>query len=236
VSDDVHYLGRLLDRSAVRQESLSGNLASSPSVSTVQGRIAPILKTLSDTEPDIQLLQSQLQQSDILGSTELNDFLYAADGEPDVLCRRALGVIIWSVRFREIGLEPGHSRTIIRREATSLLTKSENLANKLRVEIEVSDELNESRLRAVLNSLLDARLKLERAIVRFTNGAASADVHTSADESTDVAEPAQNDQPTSNRTSRFTTIFASLLVVGLIVYLYSQGFFNELISLVGQGR
>jgi hypothetical protein len=88
----------------------------------------------------------------------------------------------------------------------------------------------------VLNSLLDARLKLERAIVRFTNGAASADVHTSADESTDVAEPAQNDQPTSNRTSRFTTIFASLLVVGLIVYLYSQGFFNELISLVGQGR
>jgi hypothetical protein len=57
----------------------------------------------------------------------------------------------------------------IQREATSLLYKAEHLATKLQHEIEVSDEHNESRLRGVLNALLDSRLKLERGIVRFTN-------------------------------------------------------------------
>jgi hypothetical protein len=181
------------------------------------------------------MLLTQMQQCEISKSAELNDFLYAADGEPDVLCRRALGVIIWSVRFIEVGLEPEHSRDLIRREATSLLTKSESLAAKLRNEIEVSDELNESRLRAVLNALLDARLKLERAIVRFTDQTASCELQKPADE-TDNAQDKADVQETNQGSNYLTTVLAILLVAGLIVYLYTQGFFNELISIVNQGK
>jgi hypothetical protein len=87
-----------------------------------------------------------------------------------VFCRRALGLILWSLEFRETDLKQSRELTeSIQREATSLLYKAEHLAAKLQHEIEVSDELNESRLRGVLNALLDSRLKLERGIVRFTN-------------------------------------------------------------------
>jgi len=235
LSDEVHYLGKLLDRSSGRDEALTASSHAQSTASTVQGRIAPILKTLSEAEPDIQMLLTQMQQCEISKSAELNDFLYAADGEPDVLCRRALGVIIWSVRFIEVGLEPEHSRDLIRREATSLLTKSESLAAKLRNEIEVSDELNESRLRAVLNALLDARLKLERAIVRFTDQTASGELQKPADE-TDNAQDKADVQETNQGSNYLTTVLAILLVAGLIVYLYTQGFFNELISIVNQGK
>src|SRR5262249_42842477 len=57
----------------------------------------------------------------------------------------------------------------IRREATALLYKAESLANSIQAAIETSEEQDQNRLRAVLNSLFDSRLKLERAIFRFGN-------------------------------------------------------------------
>jgi hypothetical protein len=96
--------------------------------------------------------------------------LYHKDGNPDILSRRVLGLILWTVEFRESELRQQKELTeATQRETTALLVKAEHLAKALEAEIERVDERNETRLRTVLNCLLDSRLRLERAIVRFTN-------------------------------------------------------------------
>lgn len=171
VSGDVDYLGKLLSKSASRTAGRSQQSDDSVvDATTAQGRLAPFLRTLTEARPDSELLLKQMRRSESLRTFDINDFLYASDGKPDVLCRRALGLVLWSLEFREHDLKQSKELTeSIQREATSLLYKAEHLAAKLQHEIEVSDELNESRLRGVLNALLDSRLKLERGIVRFTN-------------------------------------------------------------------
>jgi hypothetical protein len=170
VSSDVDYLGKLLSMSGSKNGS--GHKADDAVIdsTSAQGRLAPFLRTLTEARPDTELLLKQMRRSESLRTFDINDFLYEADGKPDVLCRRALGLILWSLEFRENDLKQSKELTeAIQREATSLLYKAEHLAAKLQHEIEVSDELNESRLRGVLKALLDSRLKLERGIVRFTN-------------------------------------------------------------------
>jgi hypothetical protein len=170
VSGDVDYLGKLLSASSNKSTAaVRSDLPHSES-SSAQGRLAPFLRTLTEARPDSELLLKQMRRSESLRSFDINDFLYNSDGNPDVLCRRALGLILWSLEFRENELKQSKELTeSIQREATSLLYKAEHLATKLQHDVEVSDELNESRLRGVLNALMDSRLRLERGIVRFTN-------------------------------------------------------------------
>jgi hypothetical protein len=170
VNGDIDYLGKLLSVSSKNNEPRSKNVDAEPSATSAQGRLAPFLRTLTEARPDTELLLQQMRRSESLARVDINDFLFAADGSVDVVSRRALGLILWSMEFRGNELKQSNELTeSIQREATSLLYKAEHLAAKLQQEVEVSDELNESRLRAVLNALLDSRLKLERGIVRFTN-------------------------------------------------------------------
>jgi hypothetical protein len=170
ISGDVDYLGKLLQLSTPASGQKSNGFELQTESSSAQGRLAPFLRTLTEARPDTELLLKQMRRSESLKRIDINDFLFAADGKPDVLCRRALGLVLWSLEFRENELKHSNELTeSLQRETTSLLYKAEHLAAKLQHEIDVSDELNESRLRAVLNALQDSRLKLERGIVRFTN-------------------------------------------------------------------
>lgn len=232
VSGDVDYLGRLLEMSSPQLKTSSAG--SQNGATSAQGRIAPVLRMLSEARPDNRLLSKQMQRSEIFKSVEPDDFLFSADGAPDVLCRRAFGVILWSIEFREHELKSGKISESARHEAKSLLSKAEALATKLQHEIEVSDELNESRLRAVLNTLLDARLKLERAIVRFS----SSKIETTTEvEDADLKEE-QISLQKSDSNDRLGLLWKTLALVAVIAagyYLGTQGFFSELISLFDRG-
>ena len=234
LSSDIDYLGKLLARSGTAQNSRP-NPKRPQATSLAQDRITPVLKELSQPRPDSGLLLKLMQRSDILKGVDLHDFLYTADGDADMLCRRAFGVILWSIEFRESELSSsGNATDSTRREATSLLSKAETLASKLRSEIEVSDELNENRLRAVLNALLDSRLQLERAIVRFTNEVdpvADIDGATVPD-----AQPthAPNNAASGTLLNKVLQVLAFLVVAAGGYYLYKQGFFRELFNLLAR--
>jgi hypothetical protein len=227
ISGDIDYLGKLLSVTATRSEALNSHVSEEHDSSSAQGRLAPFLRTLTEARPDTALLLQQLRRSESLKNVDVNDFLFAADGQPDVLCRRALGLILWSLEFRENDLK--HSKELtetIQREATSLLYKAEHLGTKLQHEVEVSDELNENRLRAVLNALLDSRLKLERGIVRFTNRKIAAVVD---------AVPKTEVQTASKRKDR-TLLFAltKWAIIGVIAVVAVGGAFGFLQKQFGE--
>jgi hypothetical protein len=181
---------------------------------SVQSRLAPFLSTLTQARPDADLLMKQMHRSESLKNVDINDFLYHKNGSPDVLCRRALGLILWSLEFRETDLRQKKELTEeIQREATALLYKAEHLANSLQTEIEASDDENENRLRSVLNSLLDSRLRLERAIVRFTNKKMAASEETAP--KTDAPMP-QAPQKKRGVFGVFTRWLIITLVLGTI--------------------
>ena len=233
VSGDVDYLGKLLSMSTARTNGKQRSDDSVVDSTSAQGRLAPFLRTLTAARPDAELLLKQMRRSESLRTFDINDFLYASDGKPDVLCRRALGLVLWSLEFRENDLK--HSKELtesIQREATSLLYKAEHLAAKLQHEIEVSDELNESRLRGVLNALLDSRLKLERGIVRFTNRKI-AEVTESLQ-----AQPSQPTAAVKQKRSAFST-FGRWVIIALVLVAATAGVFSfmqqQFGNLIGTG-
>lgn len=169
ISGDVDYLGKLLALSTARSADRQ-TVESSLHEMSVQDRLAPFLRTLTEAKPDVDLLLKQMKHSESLNTADVNDFLFAADGSPDILCRRALGLILWSQVFRDSELKKQKAlNENIQSEVTALLYKAEHFAVSLQSHIDAADALNENRLRAVLNCLLDSRLRLERSIVRFTN-------------------------------------------------------------------
>jgi hypothetical protein len=217
--EDADYLGKLLTFSSSKDESRQAD--QQPAIGpSVQSRLAPFLRTLTEARPDAELLRKQMLRSESLRSFEINDFLYNAAGSPDVLSRRALGLILWSVEFRENELRQSKELTeTIQRETTSLLYKAEHLANSLQREIEAADQYNESRLRAVLNALLDSRLKLERAIVRFTNRKIAALNETT------LAKPEAHSHFEAEQSESASGLFARWLMITLTLVALIGGAF-----------
>jgi len=192
VDHDIDYLGTLLAASTTHTAKHEPATTPQTDPSSAQGRIAPLLRTLTTARPDVDSLMKYMSRSENLKTVDLEDFLYATGGAPDILARRALGLILWSYEFRETDLkQPRDAAESIKREATTLLYKAEKLAVELEQEIGCADEPNENRLRAVMNSLLDSRLKLERGIVRFTNRKNAAPVQAVDKVATSKQHPAQ---------------------------------------------
>jgi hypothetical protein len=86
----------------------------------------------------------------------------------------------------------------------------------------------------VLNALLDSRLQLERAIVRFTNEVdpvADIDGATVPD-----AQPthAPNNAASGTLLNKVLQVLAFLVVAAGGYYLYKQGFFRELFNLLAR--
>ncbi len=135
-----------------------------------QDRIAPLLATLSTPQPDLKLLRDYTQKSNSLSSLDLKDFLHSSEKNTDEICRDALRLILWSEEIRENELtNPKSLPLTIRDEVKTILRRSQNLAEQLGLLIENADQATQNRLLIVANKLLETSLKLERAIVRFSN-------------------------------------------------------------------
>jgi hypothetical protein len=115
-------------------------------------------------------LLAQLNRSRHLRELNLSHFLYAENYAPDMRSRRILGLILWLEEFGQHELTTQQTLTPTgQQEVLTLIQKSEELAMNLRAEIQASDDTARPRLLIVLNALLESRLRLEGAIVKFTS-------------------------------------------------------------------
>jgi hypothetical protein len=203
---------------------------------TLQDRLAPILRTLTEARPNAELLTNQLRRLESTGPVRIDDFLYNKAGSPDVLARRVLGLILWTVEFRE--KELGQQKELtesIQRECTALLVKIEHLSNKLDAEIEASNDDDQARLRTVLNCLRDSRLRLERSIVRFTNRK-MASAETAAPAAPAASRPSASQPKRSFGSAIFRWIVISLVLsaaTAITLYLVNKQFDGVLTSTSG---
>lgn len=183
-------------------------------------RLMPFLKTLTKTEPDAGLLLGQLNRTKSLRALNLSDFLYSEDHSADVRTRRILGLILWSEEFLQNELTRRKTLTpTAQHEVLSLIQKSEEFATILRSEIYAAEEASKSRLLVVLNSLLESRLRLEGAIVRFTNRNFSqtrSDSHDEEKTETVATEPAADDVVVDRNSSSGRWLLWVLLIAALI--------------------
>jgi hypothetical protein len=165
LDDDIDHLGTLL--SASSSKVCVKDFAPSDESMFVQDRLAPFLRTLTEARPNVDVLAKEMRRAQSLSSVDVNLFLYNWDSTPDVLCRRVLGLILWTHQFCESEmLQQKELTQQSQREANTLLFKAENLADAIRTEMKASEDENEPRLRTVLNCLLDARAWLKGALAK----------------------------------------------------------------------
>jgi len=169
------HLRHLLSLAGEKGEQHADPLTESPNIEfdssrSARERLWPLLETLSKPEPDASMLLGQIGRTKSLQNLNLSDFLYFEDHSPDPRSRRILGLILWTEEFREneLGLSTTLTPTA-QHEVLSLIQKSEEFAAVLKADINAASEVTRSRLLVVQNSLLESRLRLEGAIVKFTS-------------------------------------------------------------------
>lgn len=176
-NQELRHLWELLENIGVENESTPEDEAKQLLDETLgkkslppQDRIASLLATLTEPEPNTKLLRDYMEKYEALKVLDLNDFLHFTNESADQLCRNALSLILWAEEIRENELnQPKNLPLTIRDEVKNVLRKSQTLADHLQLLIEVSEPGVQNQLLVVSNKLLAFRLKLERAIVRFSN-------------------------------------------------------------------
>lgn len=135
---------------------------------TAQERIAPILLTLAEDQPDLKLLREYMQKSNSLKVLDLSDFVGSSEEYSERLCREVLSVIFLADELceNEFHQHKGLSQTT-KDEVKKLVQKAQIFGEQMESLVEISDQSTQNRLLTVSNKLLETRLKLERNIVRF---------------------------------------------------------------------
>ncbi len=140
----------------------------SDEVPLVKTRLAALLETLTQEHPDVQLLRDHMRRSEHLDTLDLNDFLFTESAEPDVLGRRALAAILCLEEFKENDLVGGRQLSqALSNEMLAMLHFAERVGDDLADELQSADLEIRSRVLVVTNKLLNSRLQVERAVVRF---------------------------------------------------------------------
>jgi hypothetical protein len=180
------HLRHLLSLAGEKGEQRADPLTESPNIEfdasrSARERLWPHLETLTMPEPDASMLLGQIGRTKTLQNLNLSDFLYAEDHAPDARSRRILGLILWTEEFRqnELGLCSTLTPSA-QHEVVSLIQKSEEFAAILKADINAASESTKGRLLVVQNSLLESRLRLEGAIVKFTSRNLSPSRETTA--------------------------------------------------------
>ena len=137
---------------------------------TAQERLASVLLTLSEAQPDLKLLRDYMQKSNSLKMLDLSDFIHNSEEYFDRLCREVLSVILLADELceHELTQRKELSKTT-KAEVLSLVQKAQDFGKQMENLLEISDQSLQNRLLTVSNKLLETRLKLERNIVRFSN-------------------------------------------------------------------
>ena len=136
--------------------------------SSARQRLARELHTLGLPHPDTSLLRDRMIRSPVLECLDLNDFLFDENHRADHLGRRSLAAILCLEEFRETELKANRQLDDeTGDEIFAMLQFAERLGNNLADALQGADDDSRSRLLSVSNSLLNSRLRVERAVVRF---------------------------------------------------------------------
>lgn len=206
-------------------EGHEGGALNQDAETAAKSRISHLLYTLSTPQPVALLLQDHIEKNPGLETLHLDTFLAAKD-EAGEHSREALGLILW---IEEIlageSSEPDGVFDENQAEIASVLSEAKSLADKLRLAIPDADLETQNSLLYASNSLLEARVKLEHAIVRHSKKnleAMAADdpdgelIDAGDDASQEVAMPGRKKQrrPVS-RLLVAATLLSMILSLGL---------------------
>jgi hypothetical protein len=137
---------------------------------TAEERLAPILFTLAEPQPDLSILRDYVQKSDTLKQLDLSDFIGTSEDYSDRFCRDVLRVIFLAEELCEHELDQRQELSCATKdEVSNLVQRAQIFGEQLDNLIEISEQSTQNRLLTVSNKLLETRLKLERGIVRFSN-------------------------------------------------------------------
>lgn len=137
---------------------------------TAAERIANLLATLEEPEPDVRMLREYTQHSKSLWTIDLNDFVKADDPQLDRLCRDILRIILITDELctRDLNQKKDVPKPVFD-ELSDVFQKSLELGDLLEQLLERYHGSLQNRLLVVSNKFLETRLRLERTIVRYSN-------------------------------------------------------------------
>lgn len=187
---------------------------------TAQERLAPILFTLSESQPDVKLLRDYIQKSNSLKMLDLSDFIANSEEYFDRLCREVLSIILLADELCEHELNQRKELSkITKDEVLTLVQRAQDFGEQMENLVEISDQSLQNRLLTVSNKLLETRLKLERNIVRFSNRNLVRVKETQIVTLTPVTEnPATTAKPRVNRWLIAATIFVAFFCGGFYFF------------------
>ncbi len=134
----------------------------------IKERLARELETISNQRPDIALLRNCMRRHESLDVLDLNDFLFDENDQPDVFGRRALAAMLCLEEFKENDLKSNKTlETEVSDEIVAMLHFAERVGEDLAEEVRAAEQSRQNRLLTITNSLLNCRLQVERAVVRF---------------------------------------------------------------------
>lgn len=220
-SDDIRFLRSLLELSdSLGTEEADGKEATPQQIdestlSIDRPEFHEMLSVLSQHNPDSRPLSAYIAASDLGSGFELDDFLFAEDDQPDSVGREVLEVILSLESFRENELHDRKMLTLlVKNKVMQMLTRADGLGSK--IEERISDEPQSAGRRLkIANRLLEARLRTERSIVKFTSrGLGTVPIKKVDDAETDDQKPSFVSL-TANRWLIAATV-AAVLVSGIL--------------------
>lgn len=175
VREDASHIWDLLNvvcghTGADTESSSSATAFPSQEPKSATERLAHLLATLDEPEPDVRMLREYTQKSKTLWTIDLNDFIKNEDPDIDRICRDVLRVILLTDELctHELNQPKDISQTVFE-ELSRVFQKSLDLGEILEELLEHSEGTTQNRLLFVSNKFFETRLKLERTIVRFSN-------------------------------------------------------------------
>jgi len=169
-NSDLALLRVLVDQSNKERDIAARHEKSDEdSTGLVKERLAPLLQTLAMEQPDMSMLREYMRPMPTLDSIDLTDFLYHPDGKADPFGRRALAAILCLAEFRETDLKVGTMLTTeLNDEVFGILHFAESLGTELTYQLKTCGADSRARLLLIANQLLNSRLQVERAVVRYS--------------------------------------------------------------------
>ncbi len=195
-SDDLRFLRSLLELTdslstadADEDETVSRQTDDS-ALSIDRPEFREMLSVLSHHNPDSRPLSAFIATTDLGSGFELDDFLFDEEDQPDEVGREVLATILSLESFRQDELHDRKMLTLlVKNKVMQMLGKAEDLGSK--IDDRISDEPRSAGRRLkIANRLLEARLRTERSIVKFTSrGLGAIPVKKVEDDETDEKAP-----------------------------------------------
>jgi hypothetical protein len=173
-SEDLRFLRSLLELTdSLRGEAGDGETTSQQAddsaLSIDRPEFREMLAVLTQHNPDSRPLSAFIATTDLGGAFELDDFLFGEDDQPDTVGRDVLSAILSLESFRQDELHDRKMLTLlVKNKVMQMLAKAEDLGSKIEEHIAEEPQSAGRRLR-IANRLLEARLRTERSIVKFTS-------------------------------------------------------------------